>query len=253
MGDLVKYGSFDLDEVESAEKDLARRSGNYLKLPEGRTVLRVVAPKSGTKALISVKQHHIVLPNQTRAIFNCPQQMLSLPCPACQQGNRMGSTGRQADKEKARKFWPKLRVFANVIDRSNPEAGVQVLGFGRTIYEQLLSIRKETGVDFTNPESGHDIIIVRKGMSETDTDYKVMLSPKPSALGNLEWIDMQGDLTKQAEVLSYDAIMAKLGNGPADPAVDGPQGGAVGGQYMGTGRRLGGRTAADDALGASED
>ena len=53
---------------------------------------------------------------------------------------------------------PKLRAFAAVIDRNGESKGPQVLGFGKTILEDLRNLREDedAGGDYTHPIEGCD-------------------------------------------------------------------------------------------------
>ena len=58
----------------------------------------------------------------------------------------------------ARKFFPKMRVFAPVVVRGEEEKGIRIWGFSKTTYERLLSIvlDPEYG-DVTDVHNGTDI------------------------------------------------------------------------------------------------
>jgi len=246
--------------VEQAEADLAKSqaegAGDYLKLPLGTSVLRFLPPASGRSSpFVSVKQHFIEIPGggQQKGVgFVCPRAHGGERCPACEKADRLKATGNKADYEAAKKLYPKTRHFANVIDRSDPDRGVVIFPFGKTIYEPLLALRKTEG-NFVDPgPKGFDIKITKSG-SGLDTEYMVTPARESSALGCDEWLDELRDLEAEARVLSYAEILEKLGAVDAPPpeqparqrsAGRGDAGAGYGG---GRGAPRSGRTVEDDA------
>jgi hypothetical protein len=141
-------------------------------------------------------------------VFNCPRLMLNTLCPACKKSDQLSRSGNEADKAAARNLWASRRIYANVIDRKDPDAGPKILGFGKGVFEMLLNIRKnpEAGGDFTHPVEGFDIFITREGMGKKDTNYIVNVARQASELGNPEWIQNQPDLSNLSRVLGWDDI-----------------------------------------------
>jgi hypothetical protein len=250
QGNIRKHGAWSAEtaEKEFEESQQASGSANYFKPKTGKNVLRFLPPAEGRDSpFVVVHQHYIEVPGgQKAASFNCPRMHKAGRCPACEKAQELRDTGNPADYERAGDFLPRRRVFANVIDRNDPERGVLIFPMGKTIHEQLLSIRKnaEAGGDFTDPsEDGFDIIVEKTG-EKLKTEYKVLTARRSSPLGNDEWLDQMHDLEKQARVEPLEEIYKKLGEEP--PAAPARSGGRVS-----TGRAApqgkGRRTAEDDA------
>lgn len=215
MANLMKWGSYDL---EAAEKESASMEGGgnteFFKLKVGKNVVRFLPPKLGMRSPFRVVwTHYIRKPDQKDPVsFACPMKEANRKCPVCEKADSLKRSGNEADYKRAFELFPKRRVYAHVVDRENPEKGVQVLGFGKTIHEALVKIRKDpdAGGDFTDPEAGFDIIIERTGTGPKDTEYQVMAARKQSKLGDLAWIEAQGDLERFGKVLEHEELMAKL-------------------------------------------
>jgi len=220
-GNIVPYGSYELDAADEEHEDLSRGGGTYMKLEVGRNVVRFLPPPMGRATpFVTVFQHFLNLPGlPDPVIFNCPRLMAKRPCPACAKGEKLKSTGNPKDADAARDFWASRRVFSCVIDRAEEDSGPKILGFGKMIHEALVAIRRDedAGGDFTNPENGFDIIIERSGTGKTDTRYTVRPARKSSPLGNLEWVQMQPDLRHLAKVPSMDEIKAMVSGGGNEP------------------------------------
>lgn len=227
MGDtgsnLVQYGSYD---VETAEEELeqSKRAGgtDFMKLKEGDNIVRFLPRLSGWRSnFVVIYEHFLDLPGGGRVRFACPRAMSkpSKPCPICVKADKLKATGNQADFNKAKELFASRRIYANVIDRSDPEAGPKVLTFGKGIHEDLAALRKnpDWGGDFTHPETGFDIRINRVGSKKHDTEYTVT-PRKPSPLGNMEWIGQQRNLEQYALVLTPEEMRAKIAEATGDEA-----------------------------------
>ena len=223
MGNLVKYGSFDLDTLEKQDQLVESNStvgADFMKLQPGKNKLRFLPPKTpGQSPFIMVNEHFLETPGGQKVRFACPRLMEKKPCPACQQADDLKRTGNPLDRDKAWSFYPKLRVYANVYDRENP-GNPRILAFGKTIWEGLKRIRKDRdeGGDFTNPMAdGFDIVITREGTG-LQTKYAVSSSRSDSALSDDEMeidriIQAQYDLSKYSKVLTLDEVIDMMENG----------------------------------------
>ncbi len=221
---LVKYGSFELEAAEEEQKDIDQSGGAFFKLKAGRNVVRFPPPPVGARSpFLKVHQHFVQFPGMAKAAsFNCPRLMSKLPCPVCKKCDELRATGNPADYELAGEYLAKPRVFANIIDRANPEAGPQIIAFGKKIHESLVALRTDevAGGDFTHPETGFDIVITRSGTTKNDTEYEVKASRKITPLGNMEWLEQLHDLGRLGRVPSGEDILRMLG-GPARANVGG--------------------------------
>lgn len=168
-GNIVQYGTFTEDALERDSAKVDQLTGNaFMELLPGENVLRFLPPPIGKNSPFRMTAMHYIEPPpgiEKKMVFACPRHELREACPACEHAARL-SSGNAAERRAASEFQPKFRAYANVLDRNNPEAGVKVLGFGKMIYNDLRSIRRNprTGGDYTNPtETGFDIIITREG------------------------------------------------------------------------------------------
>ena len=216
MSNIVRYGSYDMDAAEEEAQDLAKSDGAaFLKLKPGRNVVRFLPPPVDVRSPFrTIHQHFVSMPGQAKpVVFACPRVLAKETCPVCLKAEELNRTGSKSDRDRAYQLFPKRRIFANVIDRNDPEAGVQILGFGKMIHDGLVVIRRDpdSGGDFTHPMTGFDIIIERKGTGRTDTEYKVMPARKESKLGDMTWLDQQHDLSRFAKLMTAEQILQALG------------------------------------------
>jgi gp32 DNA binding protein like len=219
---LVKFGDFSIEEAEREMMEMEKMSGSrdYMKLVVGRNIIRILPPKdaAGRSPFQLVMEHFLRLPGAQRpVVFACPTVTAKQRCPACEHAQRLRASGNPADRELAYDMSAKMRVYCNVINRKEPEKGPQILPIGKTIYEQLLSIRKDedAGGNYSDPLNGFDIVIERKGTGKNDTEYAVHGSRKQSPLHTdaaqaEEWIATQADLSRFARSRSYDELLASI-------------------------------------------
>jgi hypothetical protein len=223
MGNLVKYGSFNLDDLDKQDAQVAATTtvgADFMKLQPGNNKVRFIPPEGGGSPFEIVNEHFIDTPTGQRVRFTCPRLMEKKDCPACQEADRLKRTGNPIDRDKAWSFYPKLRVYSNVIDRENPGAP-RILAFGKTIWDGLKRIRrdKDEGGDFTNPgPDGFDVIITREGTGKNDTRYSVRPARTDAALaegddGITKVIADQWDLSKYSSVPSLEEAMNMMREG----------------------------------------
>jgi len=74
---------------------------------------------------------------------------------------KLREDGSKESYELVKKLYPKMRCYASVIVRGEEDRGVQLWGFGKTVYQKLLSIMiDEDYGDITDPTSGRDIKVI---------------------------------------------------------------------------------------------
>ena len=71
---------------------------------------------------------------------------------------KLREDGSKESYELAKKLYPKMRCYAAVVVRGEEDKGVQLWGFGKTVYQKLLSIMLDEDYgDITDPKEGRDI------------------------------------------------------------------------------------------------
>jgi hypothetical protein len=208
MGDgtnIQKWGSWNDDDAKKEKAQAEAKGGSFIKLGT-KTVLRQLPPKAPMKSPFIITYQHFHKVNGVDVKCNCPRRMKKLPCPFCAKANKMlEEAGNNKQKQDAAKKWfPKLRVYAAAVDRNNEDKGPAVFAFGKVIYDQLLDIREDDG-DYTSVGDGGQDIVVKKSGEGRDTDYKVKLAQGKSPLSEDakqmdEWFEAYPDLTQYATV-----------------------------------------------------
>ena len=208
---LQKYSGFELDDKEELDKEMSKGSSDWMKIKVGKNVVRFLPAPVGQKPFVLVREHQLNIGDKF-INFACPKLMAKKPCAVCVKIDQLKTTGNPADYERAESWFPRKRIYSHCIDRAQPEIGPKVYAFGVKIWEQLSEIREDEdfGGDFTHPVTGFDVIIKRKGSTMNDTKY-ICKPTKQSELGNEDWLEQVGDLSRFAKLLTADEMRAKIG------------------------------------------
>ncbi len=82
------------------------------------------------------------------------------PDPIEEFAQKLRSSGNKDDYQIARKLMAKMRTFAPVIVRGEESEGVRFWGFGKTVYQELLSVIADPDYgDITDAMNGRDITV----------------------------------------------------------------------------------------------
>ena len=170
----------DLAKMRAKKAALNSRGGgsddnHFWRPDEGTHQLRLVCPNGGDPFFEAY--YHYGMGAEGKTTVLSPRTTGS-PDPIAEWGTTLWNEGTDASKEAAKRFWPKMRVFAPVIVRGEEEKGVRWWGFSRTTYQALLDVvlDPEYG-DITNAETGTDLRIdygKKQGQSFPTTDVRPM-------------------------------------------------------------------------------
>ena len=141
------------------------------------------------------------------------------PDPIEEFSQKLKSSGNKEDYRLARKIEAKMRTFAPVIIRGEENQGVKFWGFGKTVYQELLSIIADPDYgDITDQMNGRDITVEFKTAEEIGASFpKTNIRVKPNQtpitedatlLENL--MDNQKDITQNYQQQSYDELTEVL-------------------------------------------
>lgn len=222
---LVRYAEYSEEDFERDTAKAKAISGNaFMELVAGENVVRFLPSKSaGVSPIRSTGMHFVdAVPglDQTMA-FACPQKELNQPCPVCKTVEDLRRSANPVDRARGDRIAVKLALYANVVDRlappDDPQRGLRVLKFGKTVLEQLKTLRRNTrvGGDFFNPSpTGFDVIIMKEG-ELLKTKYKVLadrnltpLHAEPAMAQAL--IDNQFDLEQYVNPVVPEEIVLAL-------------------------------------------
>jgi len=132
----------------------------------------------------------------------------------------------------AKKLDPKVRIFAPVIVRGEEDMGVRLWQFGKSVYEELLSLATDEEIgDYTDIVNGRDITVETVGPESTGTPYnkssvrvKLKTSPLSENKAQVEsWLAEQPNPTDSFKKYTFDEMKSALEKwlSPGDSAEEG--------------------------------
>ena len=169
--------SLDLSKLKSRLNSLSntnQKSNLIWKPKPGKQVVRIVPYKyEPDNPFIELKFHY----NINNKTYLSPDSF-GRPDPIVEFSNRLKKTGSKEDWQMGRKMEPKMRTFAPVIVRGEEGEGVKFWGFGKQVYQELLSIISDPDFgDITDLTGGRDIVVEFKtaegGASFPETSIRV--------------------------------------------------------------------------------
>ena len=94
------------------------------------------------------------------------------PDPIEEFAQKLKGTGSKDDYRLGKKVEAKMRTYAPVVVRGEENQGVKFWGFGKTVYQELLSIIADPDYgDITDTVSGRDVAVVFKTAEETGKSF----------------------------------------------------------------------------------
>ena len=137
------------------------------------------------------------------------------PDPIEEFAQKLKASGNKEDYQLSKKLEAKMRTFAPVIVRGEENEGVRFWGFGKTVYQELLSIIADPDYgDITDPVNGRDVVVEfisaeESGASFPKTNIRVKpnqtpISDEPSVLELVK--TSQKDITEIYQEQSYEDL-----------------------------------------------
>ena len=137
------------------------------------------------------------------------------PDPIEEFAQKLKASGNKEDYQLSKKLEAKMRTFAPVIVRGEESQGVKFWGFGKTVYQELLSIIADPDYgDITDPVNGRDVVVEfisaeESGASFPKTNIRVKpnqtpISDEPSVLEKVK--SSQKDIREIYQEQSYEDL-----------------------------------------------
>jgi hypothetical protein len=201
-----------LNSLSSQGSGNSKKNDVLWKPNPGKQVVRIVPYKFNPEnPFIELKFHY----NINGKTYLSPDSF-GRPDPIVEFANRLKKTGSKEDWQMGRKMEPKMRTFAPVIVRGQESEGVKFWGFGKTVYQELVSVclDPEYG-DITDLANGRDITIEFKTAEETGKSFpETTVRVKPNVTPavdpkNAQLVDSLKNQTNILDLfpeLSYDEL-----------------------------------------------
>jgi len=140
------------------------------------------------------------------------------PDPIEEFAQKLRASGNKEDYQLSRKLEAKMRTFAPVIVRGEEKSGVKFWGFGKTVYQELLSIIADPDYgDITDPVNGRDVVVEFLSAEETGASFpktNIRVKPNQTPVSDepevLELVKKQQDIRDIYQEQSYDDLTEVL-------------------------------------------
>jgi hypothetical protein len=210
-------------DINAVKKRLAQlqtsttRSTNLWKPQPGKTQIRIIPYKLNTDTPFIELFFHYDLGGKS---FLSPTSF-GRPDPIEEFADKLKQSGNREDWRLGKKLESKLRTFAPVVVRGEEQGGTKFWGFGKTVYQELLSIIADPDYgDISDPINGRDVVVEFKTAEETGASFpKTTIRVKPNQTPITEdkailtdLLDNQKDITEVYNELSYDELAEALGD-----------------------------------------
>jgi hypothetical protein len=128
---------------------------------------------------------------------------------------KLKTSGNGDDYKLGRKIEAKMRTYAPVVVRGEENEGVRFWGFGKMVYQELLSIIADPDYgDITDPVNGRDVVVEFKTSEETGRSFptttirvkpnQTPVTDNPDVMKTIK--DTQKNITEIYQEMSYDDL-----------------------------------------------
>ena len=140
------------------------------------------------------------------------------PDPVLEFAKKLQQAGDKESWVAGKKMEPKMRTYVPIIVRGQENDGVKFWGFGKQIYQELLSFIADPDYgDITDLHEGRDIVVTVKSAEEAGKSYAettIRIKPKQTpATENdtvIEKINNQPDIIELYPEPSYEELKSQL-------------------------------------------
>ena len=211
----------DIQQIKDRLNSLQRTQStadSFWKPPSGKTQVRIVPYKfNKDNPFIELYFHYSMGDNKT----HLSPVSFGRPDPINEFAGKLKSTGEKDEWIQGKRLEPKMRTFAPVLVRGKEQEGVKFWGFGKTVYQELLSFIADPDYgDISDSMAGRDIVVERQTPAEAGNQYgKTTIRVKPNQTGMVEDADvMENLLNSQMEITelytepSYEELKEVLSN-----------------------------------------
>jgi hypothetical protein len=210
--------AIDLDKIKAKLNNLSQTNNrkNYQWKPQpGKQQVRIVTYKHQPDNPFIELYFHYGINNRT---YLSPKSF-GRPDPIVEFAEKLTRSGDKDDYRMGRSLMPKMRTFVPVIVRGEEAEGVRFWGFGKEVYQELLSVIADPDYgDITDATQGRDITIEFLSAEEAGRSFpktNIRVKPNTSPISDNKNIvenvaNNQPEITDIYQELSYDELKDAL-------------------------------------------
>jgi hypothetical protein len=217
---LAQYEKNNAPKYEKSEAktyDLKNYFNTFLEkgVKSGTKTIRILPATNGGTPFVEMHAHKVLVDGEWKT-FPCLKHEKGEDCPFCEARAALQATGKDSDKELAKKFNARLMYIVKVIDRDNEQDGVKFWRFNHDfrkegVYDKIFAAWSALKKDITDAETGRDLVIT---LNRNQNDVPVVsgiqaLDPSPlseNAAQMAEWTSDQRTWEDVYSVRNYDYL-----------------------------------------------
>jgi len=210
--------AIDLNKIKAKLNNLSQTNNrkNYQWKPQpGKQQVRIVTYKHQPDNPFIELYFHYGINNRT---YLSPKSF-GRPDPIVEFAEKLTRSGDKDDYRMGRSLMPKMRTFVPVLVRGEEAEGVRFWGFGKEVYQELLSVIADPDYgDITDSTHGRDITIEFLSAEEAGRSFpktNIRVKPNTSPISDNKNIvdgvaNNQAEITEIYQELSYDDLKDAL-------------------------------------------
>jgi hypothetical protein len=193
-----------LDRIKSRLNSLSNtnsKSTLIWKPSPGKQVVRIVPYKFNVENPFIELKFHYGLNGKT---YLSPDSF-NRPDPIVEFSNKLKKSGDKEEWKFGKKIEPKMRTFVPVLVRGEEGQGVRFWGFGKNVYQEILSIISDPDYgDITDIANGRDVVVEFKTAEETGKSFpetSIRVKPNTSPAVPPTEKDLIAKISNQTNIL----------------------------------------------------
>ncbi len=205
------------EKTEAKTYDLKNYFNTFLEkgVKTGTKTIRILPATNGGTPFVEMHAHKVLVDGEWKT-YPCLKHEKGEDCPFCEARAALQATGKESDKELAKKFNARLMYVVKVIDRDNEADGVKFWRFNHDfrkegVYDKIFAAWSALKKDITDPETGRDLVIT---LNRNQNDVPVVsgiqaLDPSPlseNAAQMAEWSSDERTWEDVYSVRNYDYL-----------------------------------------------
>jgi hypothetical protein len=197
--------------------DLKNYFNTYIKegVKSATKQIRILPTTDGSTPFVEVHTHKVQVDGEWKT-FACLKHEKNEACPFCEAREALLATGKDSDKELAKKYNARKMYVVKVIDREHEDEGVKFWRFNHDyrkegIYDKIIGVLNAIKKDVTNAENGRDLLLtINRNMNNIPV-VSAVASLDPSTLSEDEetkdlWLSDSRTWEDVYSVRTYDYL-----------------------------------------------
>ena len=126
--------------------------------------IRILPTEDGSSPFVQIHGHKMQVDGEWKT-FVCLKHEKDEDCPFCEAREALLATGKEQDKELAKKYSAKKMYVVKVIDRDNEADGIKFWRFNHDyrkqgILDKIYGVLQAVNKDITDPQTGRDLMVM---------------------------------------------------------------------------------------------